>query len=62
MQITYFGLTLFVALALLTKWKRRHDLMKRLNRGLNCYVEAKKQNKPKTKTESYPDALMASSR
>lgn len=65
MEIAYFGISLFIALAALAKWKRRKDLVaKRLNRGLNCYVETKKQNKPKTRTETkaFPDALLASSR
>jgi hypothetical protein len=62
MEITYFGISLFTALVLLAQWKRRKDLVaKRLNRGLTCYVEAKKQNKPKITADSYPDAMMASS-
>ena len=37
--IVYFAVTLFLALAVLIKWKRRHDMhAARLNRGLRGYV------------------------
>ena len=41
-EITYFTVTLFLALATLIKWKRRRDMIAaRLNRGLRGYVDAK---------------------
>ncbi len=41
-EITYFAITLFLALAGLIKWKYRKDEMAaRLNRGLKGYVEGK---------------------
>ena len=41
-EITYFTVTLFLALAALIKWKRRRDVnAARLNRGLRGYVAAK---------------------
>ena len=40
-EIVYFGVTLFLALVALTKWKRRRDLAsERVNRGLRGYVAA----------------------
>jgi hypothetical protein len=37
----YFGVTLFLALVALIKWKRRRDLATaRVNRGLRGYVAA----------------------
>ena len=42
-EIVYFTGTLFLALVMLIKWKRRRDLIAaRLNRGLSGYVAAKK--------------------
>jgi len=42
-EIAYFTGTLFLALVMLIKWKRRRDLVAaRLNRGLSGYVAAKK--------------------
>ena len=41
-EIIYFGVTLFLALVALIKWKRRRDLAcERVNRGLRGYVAAK---------------------
>ena len=41
-EIVYFGVTLFLALVALIKWKRRRDLAsERVNRGLRGYVAAK---------------------
>ena len=41
-EIVYFGVTLFLALVTLIKWKRRRDLAsERVNRGLRVYVAAK---------------------
>jgi hypothetical protein len=38
-EITFFSVTLFLALAALLTWKRRHDIMQdRLNKGLRGYV------------------------
>jgi hypothetical protein len=40
-EITYFAVTLFAALAALINWKRRRDLNQaRLNRGLRGYMAA----------------------
>jgi hypothetical protein len=41
MKSTYYGLALFVALVVLAWWKRRHDAVARMNRGLNNYVVKK---------------------
>ena len=41
MKSTYYGLALFVALVLLAWWKRRHDAVARMNRGLTNYVGKK---------------------
>lgn len=42
-EIAYFTGTLFLALVVLIKWKRRRDLIAaRLNRGLSGYVAARK--------------------
>lgn len=41
MRTTYFGLVLFVALVFLAWWKRRHDAVARMNRGLSNYVVKK---------------------
>ena len=38
MTSTFYGLALFVALVILAWWKRRHDAVARMNRGLNNYV------------------------
>ena len=39
-EITFFAVTLFLALSTLLSWKRRHDLIQaRLNKGLRGYVE-----------------------
>ena len=41
-EIVYFGATLFLALVVLIKWKRRRDTAsERVNRGLRGYVAAK---------------------
>ena len=46
-EIVYFGVTLFLALVTLIKWKRRRDLAsERVNRGLRGYVAAKGNLKP----------------
>lgn len=42
MQSTYFGVALFLALVVLAKWKRRHDQVARMNRGLTSYVTMQK--------------------
>jgi hypothetical protein len=43
-EITYFTVTLFLALLTLIKWKRRRDLIAaRLNRGLRGYVGGKEK-------------------
>ena len=40
-EITYFAITLFLALAGLLKWKyRKDDMAARLNRGLKGYVQS----------------------
>ena len=41
MRTTYYGLVLFVALVFLAWWKRRHDAVARMNRGLSNYVVKK---------------------
>ena len=42
-EIVYFTATLFLALVMLAKWKRRRDqIAARLNRGLSGYVAARK--------------------
>ena len=42
-EIAYFTGTLFLALLMLIKWKRRRDLIAaRLNRGLAGYVAARR--------------------
>jgi hypothetical protein len=38
MKTTFFGLVLFGALVCLAWWKRRHDAVARMNRGLTNYV------------------------
>jgi hypothetical protein len=50
-EIAYFTGTLFLALVMLIKWKRRRDLIAaRLNRGLSGYVAAKKTvRRPRSK-------------
>ena len=41
-EITFFSVTLFLALAVLLAWKRRHDVMHaRLNKGLRGYVASR---------------------
>lgn len=46
-EIVYFGVTLFLALVALIKWKRRRDLAsERVNRGLRGYVAAKGNLEP----------------
>ena len=40
-EIAYFAITLFLALAFLIAWKRRHTTLNaRLNKGLRGYVAA----------------------
>ena len=42
-EIAYFTVTLFLALVVLIKWKRRRDLIAaRLNRGLSGYIAARR--------------------
>jgi hypothetical protein len=42
-EIVYFSVAMFLALATLIKWKRRRDVIAaRLNRGLRGYVSGKK--------------------
>lgn len=36
--IPYFGVALFLALVFLAKWKRRHDAVARVKKGLDCYL------------------------
>ncbi len=46
-EIVYFGVTLFLALVALIKWKRRRDLaVERVNRGLRGYVAAEVHLEP----------------
>ena len=41
-EIAYFSVTMFLALAMLINWKRRRDLVAaRLNRGLCGYMAAR---------------------
>ena len=41
-DITFFALSMFLALGTLIKWKRRRDIiLTRVNRGLRGYVDAK---------------------
>jgi hypothetical protein len=39
--IPYFAVALFLALVCLTKWKRRHDKVARMNRGLDSYLSGR---------------------
>ena len=58
-EITYFTVTLFLALAALIKWKRRRDTVSaRLNRGLRGYVDAKLPAELSTTEGSNPDTLI----
>jgi hypothetical protein len=44
-EILYFTVTMFLALAILIKWKRRRDeIAARLNRGLSGYVATKRKS------------------
>lgn len=42
-ESTAYGVVLFLALVVLVRWKRRHDAVARMKRGLSSYVADKKE-------------------
>jgi hypothetical protein len=56
MQSTYFGVLLFLALVALAKWKKRHDKMARMNRGLSSYVTTQKEPAAPAEVENSMEA------
>jgi hypothetical protein len=58
-EILYFTLTLFLALAVLIKWKRRRDLIvARLNRGLSGYVATRRTSRRPAAEETHGENLI----
>jgi hypothetical protein len=58
-EIIYFTVTLFLALTMLIKWKRRRDeIAARLNRGLSGYVATKRKSLRRVAEETHDESLI----